>query len=189
LEADEIWQELRRADPEKQSMAMVARNLSLEQAIALKSLNLPSVVIADDYSRSYKDGPIFAQVLGYYSGFVKTGLEAVYDEQLRGRDGVSLVLEDVRGRALDRKTISEPVAGQKLITTLDAGLQRFFYQRLHEQLQQLNSDGGVGLALNPQNGEVLSLISLPSFDNNLFAVVGHNQEKKTFVEFCRAAIV
>lgn len=167
---------IKNSDLEKKSFIPIARNISVAQAIKLKGLNLPEVQVEDDYIREYIDGPAFSHSLGYIGASEKdnsivgkSGLEAQYDNLLRGQDGRLIVYRDVFGNALDKKVDQEPAAGSNLATTLDADLQRYFYQRLKNGLAALGRESGVGITMNPQTGEILSLISLPSFDNDQVA--------------------
>ena len=173
ISSEELKTTIGRADLESKTFIPIARNISLSQAIQLRSLNLSSVQIEDDYVRKYPDGPAFSHVLGYVgvseednSIVGKSGLEAQYDNVLRGADGEFIIYRDVNGKPLDQKVAREPVTGSNLTTTIDADLQRFFYQRLKSGLAGLGREAGVGLAIDPRNGEILALISLPGFDNN-----------------------
>src|SRR3989344_2670554 len=159
-----------------QNLIAVGRNISPDQIIALESLKIKGVTIEDDYVRFYKTGPVFSHILGY-PGEVDVGLESIYDDRLRGQNGISIIFENVKGEGIDKKILSEAVSGKELQLTIDAGLQEFFYNRLNSAIHSLGSKGGVGLALNPQSGDVLSLVSLPSYDNNLFVRSGNSQKK------------
>ena len=165
-----------RADVERGSFVAIARNISPNQAIQIKDLNLPYLQASDDYTRDYIGGPAFSHALGYVSAEDyyrnlqgKSGLEAQYDQFLDGQDGRLIVYRDAMGKPLDTKVAEPPVSGQKLVTTLDADFQSYFYERMRSGLSALGRDTGVGLAVDPRNGEVLALISFPSFDNNQVA--------------------
>lgn len=165
-----------RADVERMNFMPIARNITASQAIRIKDLNWPYLQVSDDYARSYLDGAVFSHALGYVGaadntgGLIgKSGLEASYDSLLRGQDGRLIIYRDATGKPLDTKVAEPPAAGQKLVTTLDADFQRYFYERMRSGLSALGRDSGVGLALDPRNGELLALISLPSFDNNQVA--------------------
>ena len=175
--SEEIRAKFQSVDLKRQNLVAVARNITSDQIIALKSLNLSGVTVDDDYSRFYQDGKVFSRLIGY-DGEIRTGLESVYDDYLKGQDGISLIFKDVRGNTIGKKSLQEAVAGSDLELTVDAGLQRFFYDRLNGALRSLGSSAGVGMALNPQNGELLALVSLPSFDNNFFVGGGFNREKQ-----------
>ncbi len=176
LDPNELKERVRNFDLEKSNILIIARGADPNDIIKLRSLDLEGVSVKEDFVREYPSGPVFAHVLGY-SGPVKAGLELVYDHQLNGRDGLNIVFEDARSNFIDKKIVSVPEPGAELRTTLDAGLQRYFYQRFSAGLRALGRDSGVGIAINPQNGEVLALVSFPSFDNNLFAVNRFREEK------------
>ena len=95
----------------------------------------------------------------------KTNIEAVYDDVLRGVNGQTVEYRNVKGEILGTHTFSEPKTGENINLTIDAGLQKFFYSRLSASLSGAGP-GGVGLAINPLNGEILSLVSLPGFSSS-----------------------
>ena len=103
------------------------------------------------------------QFLDYQQGDVigKDGLEREYDSTLRGTDGQQRVLVDNMGRERQMEDTQEAVAGKDLRTTLDLDLQSV------AELSMDNKRGAV-VALNPQNGEVLAMVSRPTYDPNKF---------------------
>lgn len=94
----------------------------------------------------------------------KGGLEQYYDEYLRGRDGYRKVIVDSRGRVQSELEVVPPQAGQDLITTIDLDLQI----AAEEKLAATPTKRGTILAMDPNNGEMLAMASLPSFDPNVF---------------------
>lgn len=151
----------------------VAKGIAPEQAIDLRAVDDPALVVEDDYRRQYPEPLIFSHVLGYTKSvdFKNTiegtaGLEAQYDGMLRGTDGVRVEYRDAHGTVLAEKKTQESKAGIPLTTTIDAGFQRYFYERFKEGLASLGKTAGVGLAMDPKTGEILALVSFPSFDNN-----------------------
>ena len=106
-------------------------------------------------AKGYKPGDIIGQ----------DGVEAVYDEFLRGRDGFRRVVVDSRGhiqRELDRV---EPQSGQDLVLTIDSDLQA----AAEDQLRKSPQGRGVIISMDPNNGEIFALASAPTFDPNLFS--------------------
>jgi penicillin-binding protein 2 len=183
LDIESLKKEIFAVDLERQAYVPLAQNISLSQVIDLKKLNLRSVVIENSYTRKYVDGPVFSQIVGY-TGIVnqknldsnsqlelndeigKSGIELSYDRMLRGTNGVEIGYQDVKGNQLGTKTVNDPIGGDAITTTIDSDLQKFFYDSLKSQLDSLGRTAGAGLVINPQTGEILSLVSLPSFDNN-----------------------
>ena len=174
LNKDELLKLIQGVDLEQDNWAVVARNITPTEVIAIKGLNEEALEIIDDYEREYIDAPAFAHVIGYTgigrnnSIVGKSGLEFQYDELIRGTDGRYTFYADALGRVLSERVLSAPKPNPPLETTLDADFQRYFYRRLKSGLESLGRKSGVGIGLNPKTGEILALVSLPSFDNNVF---------------------
>lgn len=171
--ADDLKDFINQANLEKRGAVVLARNISRSQTIDLVGLNIPEIEIASDYVREYPDALAFSHILGYIGESEtarelegQSGIEAEYNSVLRGVAGRMLIYRDAKGKILDKKIAEPSTAGSDLVTTVDGDLQNFFYSRMKSALAMLGRDSGVGIALNPQNGEVLALISLPTFDNN-----------------------
>jgi penicillin-binding protein 2 len=110
--------------------------------------------------------PAFADN-GYKPGDIigQEGLEAVYDQYLRGRDGYRKVIVDSRGHIQSEVDRIEPQSGQDIVTTIDLDLQ----QAAEDQLKKSPQGRGVIIAMDPNNGEILAIASAPTFDPNLFS--------------------
>ncbi|HWT02433.1 MAG TPA: penicillin-binding protein 2 [Pyrinomonadaceae bacterium] len=104
---------------------------------------------------------------GYKPGDIigKEGLEKVYDDYLRGRDGYRKVIVDSRGHIQSEVERVEPQPGQDLVTTIDLDLQ----DTAEEQLRNSASGRGVIVVMDPNSGEILAMASYPTFDPNLFS--------------------
>ncbi len=104
-------------------------------------------------------------ILGDYVG--SNGIELNYDNQLRGRKGYNYVLKDnfgrVQGKYAEGRRDSSAIKGHDLVTTLDVELQKYA-----EQLMA-NKRGAI-VAIEPASGEVLALVSTPSYDPNLLSM-------------------
>ncbi len=168
---------------------VLADNLTQNEIVNLQAANLPTITLQSDFVRNYPQGPIFSSVLGYTGrvsqsdldsdstlssdDFIgKTGLEAFYNNALRGTPGIMVQYTNAQGQVLREEQKSTPQVGASLHLTLDGGLQSYFYSRLASGLRSLGRTVGVGIAMDPQTGAVLSLINLPGFDNNVFAQSG-----------------
>lgn len=147
--------------------------------------DLPGFEIEKNTIREYKKS--FAHLIGYtgrinsqeleenaevysssdYIGLV--GIEKTYEEILRKNPGKLRIERDALGNQLSKEVISLPESGKSLVLHLDSELQRKIEEKLKETLERVGSKKGVGVALDPRNGGVLALVSLPGFDNNLFS--------------------
>ncbi|HEX2258648.1 MAG TPA: penicillin-binding transpeptidase domain-containing protein, partial [Actinomycetota bacterium] len=104
--------------------------------------------------RRYELGPLFAHTVGYYSvRFGRDGLERTYNKQLSGRGGV-VTMQDLGDRLLGRGE-----KGDNLVLSIDTRVQRAAESALRGR------KGGV-VALDPLNGQILAMVTLPSFDPN-----------------------
>jgi len=168
---------------ERQNSLAVASQLSVDQIIEIKNLNSPLVEVQDDFKRKYSQGGEFAHLIGYtgpadekdlgknsalsFNDIIgKNGLEAYYDNYLRGQNEEIINYRNAKGEVVDDKILKAAVPGDKLYLNIDGDFQDYFYNSLKKTLANLGSSAGVGIAMNPQNGKVLALVNLPSFDNN-----------------------
>ena len=147
------------------------QTLADENRVKQKILPAERGNIVDRFGEKLSLGEATGNVLGYtgeadeaeaeqfYLGAIvgKTGLQAKYDQKLRGTDGVSIVEQDANGQELRELKRIEPVRGEDLKTTLDAGLQNKAYELL-------NHRKGAVVASDPNTGEILALVSSPGFD-------------------------
>ena len=91
----------------------------------------------------------------------KAGVEASFEDELRGDYGSQLVERDASGRLLDViETVREPVPGKNLMLTIDGRIQRLATQALKWGMEAANVSQGVTVVMNPQTGEILAMVSL-----------------------------
>lgn len=148
--------------------------------LALQLYRLPGVAIEPYYERYYPYGELCAHVLGYtnrindkdlqnidaedYQGIDyigRSGIERQYEELLRGKSGYQQVEADANGNMVRLLKEVPAERGKDIYLALDLKLQQFIYQVLGEHR-------GSCVAINPQSGEVLAMVSKPGFDTNLF---------------------
>ena len=99
----------------------------------------------------------------------KGGLESAYESELRGEYGRRQVEVDSYGTLKSVVAEDADIPGRSLILSIDKDFQEFIRKRLEKTLQAVGSKAGTVVALDPQSGDVLALVSSPSFDPNLFA--------------------
>jgi penicillin-binding protein 2 len=149
----------------------------------------PGVQVDLEPRRQYTQGKLMSHVLGwtgrisgpefqrlkddgYYPEDLlgKAGLEATYEDVLRGTYGLELVDLDRLGQEVRAPDVlREPIAGRSLELTIDSKAQRNAEKALKWAMDRVGIKRGAIIAMNPQNGEILALVSLPSYDNNRFA--------------------
>jgi len=121
-------------------------------------------VSADEYDRLSDDGYLSDDTIG------KAGVELTFEGVLRGTYGVDEVERDASGRVVSvLRTLEEPQAGESIQLTIDLKVQREAQKALEWGMRAAHLQRGVFLVMNPQNGEILAMVSLPSYDNNEFA--------------------
>ncbi len=158
--------------------------------LAEESYRLPSLRVNPISVREYTYGELISHVLGfmgpipawaaadYAEGGYRnpnervglSGLEASYQTELRGTPGHTTYEVDILGRQL--RTVGEvraPAPGYNLILNIDRNLQQIMYDALAAKMAEVGAKWGVTIAMNPQNGAVLGMVSLPSYNNNIFA--------------------
>ena len=181
---DEIYQYLKK----NQAGFVLSDNLSQENVLRLEAeaADIPGFVIVKNIVRQYVDGFYFSHLLGYLGRLNsqdlqnnpdyfltekigKQGLELFYEEELRGQPGKKEIEIDALGSEKKETISQQPAAGHGLILTVDKNLQIKLFDELSQRLAAVKAKRAAAVALNPQNGAVLAMVSLPSFDNNLFA--------------------
>ena len=155
-----------------------------------KILEIPGVMMTDIEVRSYGLGEAAAHLVGYVQAVTaedlenhpsegyhsnsvigRTGMEGLFEKELKGKDGCEISIVDKEGST---KTVVASIFkedGKDIQLTIDYDLQKMLYEQFKE-------DRGCSVAMNPYTGEVLALVSTPSFDNNDF-IKGMSAEKWT----------
>src|SRR5512141_3046452 len=172
-------------------LVRTASDISSDAAriIVEESRNLPGVEIAIEDRREYEYGPLLSHVMGYVSpisaeqfaqlsdsGYLnddrigQTGVEATYEDVLRGTYGQEQVERDASGRiARTIQILQQPQPGNSLELTIDTEIQQQATEALQWATDIMNLQHGVIIVANPQTGEILGMVSLPTYDDNMFA--------------------
>jgi len=168
---------------------LISKNLSHDKLLVLETKigqkMLPGFRIDKNIIRNYKDGNVFSHVIGYLgridgkeyksltnysiSSYVgKMGLEKSYEETLRGTPGLIKVHKDALENIKSEEVVAVPENGNSLVLWLDSELQKKVREALERKLQELGAKKAIGIAVDPKTGGILSMVSLPDFDNNAF---------------------
>jgi len=111
----------------------------------------------------------------------KQGVEKFYEQILREKKGVMQIERDARGNQLSQRLISQPSSGDHLVLNIDLALQKKIFFALQNTLSEIGKQKGAAIAINPQNGEILAMVSLPCYDNNLFSSNSASQDLEKLV--------
>lgn len=155
-----------------------------------RHLRMPGVIVAPESSRLYPYGPLMSHILGYmlpisgeeYSKLQHEkelgyrpqdkigamGIEYSYERELRGRPGKKLYEVDATERPLNDLSINSPDPGHNLTLGIDVDLQKDVERILMEGMGK--STSAVAIVMDPRSGQILAMVSVPSYDNNLFSV-------------------
>ncbi len=167
---------------------LIKSRLTQEETLLFlsRSQELPGANLYRTTERNYVDSLIFSHILGYEGkikkeelathpdylltdSIGKQGIEKSYEAELRGTHGFERVEVDAFGQVKKNLGKVSPIPGRDLILNIDADLQKKLFDSLQTILEKNNLKRAAAVALDPRDGAVRALVSLPSFDNNLFA--------------------
>lgn len=136
----------------------------------IESLQIPGIRIIRETKRVYPQGKISAHVVGYTDIDMNglSGIEKARDDVLQGSQGLVAIQKDALGKNIagSSHAIQEPKSGQNIILTVDISFQRFATEELERTISDYEAESGIVCITNPQNGEILAMANLPTFDPN-----------------------
>ncbi|MEW9095476.1 MAG: penicillin-binding transpeptidase domain-containing protein [Clostridiaceae bacterium] len=168
-----------------------------------QAMEIIGVIHSKPESRIYEGGEAIGLLIGYVGDITaeelekldgkgyssvskigKRGLEQVYEDKLRAKDGKFIYISKQKDGGESEKiqiAKTEPKDGENITLSIDLGLQKKIYE-------SMNGEKGASTAINPKTGEVLAMVSSPSFDLNLFTTyapesVKEKWEKDKFIQF------
>src|SRR6185503_2547344 len=172
-------------EPVKVSGKPVGRDIAL--VLSERPELFPGVRVEAESIRSYIDATLYAPVLGYVGAITedelndlkdqgylptdiigRTGLELEYENYLRGQYGWREIERDAAQREIKTLAYSPPTVGNNVVLTIDDKLQKLLDAELRKGVDEDRFTQAVGIAMNPQNGEILAMVSIPGYDNNWF---------------------
>ncbi len=162
-----------RTDPRNQRVLLEEYARQRGRILTSDEVIIANVKATDDrlrYQRTYVNGPMYAPVTGFYSvRYGATGLERTEDEILNGSDDRLFVR-----RLSDLITGRDPRGGN-IVTTIDSKTQKAAYQAM-----KANNFKGAVVAIKPDDGQILAMVSTPSFDPNALAVHDGKAQAKAY---------
>ncbi len=132
--------------------------------------NLSGVYLSESVSRHYPYGNLLTQILGFTTidNIGQAGLEAYYNDLLKGVNGKTLVQSDLQGKELYNSLISyvPSVPGYNINLTIDVNIQLKVEQTLEKLMEEQKAKSATAIVMNPNTGEILAMSTKPSFDLN-----------------------
>lgn len=183
----------------------IAKDVSRESAVKLgeQSIYFPGISATNEPMVSYPSESLASHILGYVGNITETeldgredtygindvigkvGIQYVFEEYLRGKDGIKQLDMSVDGTITDEYITQEAVAGSDVILTIDANLQAATEKALANNIKKIASGGfskrsdakaGAAVVMNVKTGEILAMASYPDYEPELF-VNGISQKK------------
>ena len=180
-----------------------------ESELKEKLLAIPGIKITSENSRVYPLGEAAAHLIGYVQtvtaddlknnkgkGYTSTsvigkaGLEKLYESRLKGNDGLEIYIEDEKGNRKSEIAKIDVQNGEKITITIDSDIQ----QKLYEELKD---DKGFFVVMHPKTGELLALVSTPSYNPNKFVLgmttaewneINNNENKPMYTRYAQSYI-
>jgi cell division protein FtsI (penicillin-binding protein 3) len=152
-----------------QEFMYVKRHLSPTEAESVLSLGLKGVYAREEFKRYYPLGEAAVHVIGMTNTDEEgqEGIELQYENILRGIPGKHRLIKDSLSRVVQDLGVEQPAQpGQDITLSIDANLQYIAYRALKEAVTQRNAQSGTAIVLDVRTGEVLAMVSQPSFNPN-----------------------
>lgn len=162
--------EVRKRVEKVSSIERIKTNVPKEIGDKIREYELDGVKVDEDFRRYYPHGELASKVLGFTGGDNQgiIGLEVKYEEYLKGTNGTILTTTDARGIELDgiAEDRVEAIPGNTLHISLDYNVQKYAQQAAEKVMKEKQADKVSVLIMNPQNGEIISMVNVPEFDLN-----------------------
>lgn len=152
------------------SIEKIKSNVPKETGDRIRRADLSGVKVDEDYKRYYPYGTLASKVLGFTGadnqGII--GLEVIYEDRMKGTDGIIYTMTDARGVELDAlgESRMEPVAGNSLKVSIDINIQSYATMLANQVMKAKEAEGVSILSMNPKTGEIYACVNVPEFDLN-----------------------
>jgi cell division protein FtsI (penicillin-binding protein 3) len=169
LDVDEEWLARRITSNLEREFVWLLRQPSPAKTERVLALGLPGVATLREYRRFYPAGEVTGHLIGFtdIDDVGQEGLEAVLNHRLKGENGSKRVRQDRLGRVIDDvELVSAAQPGRDLRTSIDLRLQYLAYRELKVAVTESRAKSGTAVVLDPTTGEVLAMVSQPSYNPN-----------------------
>tara|TARA_Y100001935_G_scaffold217449_1_gene189595 strand:- start:32796 stop:34955 length:2160 start_codon:yes stop_codon:yes gene_type:complete len=156
--------------PSRSRYVVLAKNLSGLQKDEIAALNIRGVIIEEEFRRKYTFGSLAAHALGFVNHNMdgRTGIEAFYNDELKGEDGVRQVRKDALNRVFEYVGAPKklPRNGYSLHTTIDSYIQAILEDELKAGVNRFRANYGTAIIMDPRTGAIKALANYPTYDPN-----------------------
>lgn len=168
---EDYTQQLNEAD----GYLQLKKEVTYEDAEAIEAYELSGVGFSDNYVRTYPEGELGAQVLGFvnHDGEGQYGIEGSLDDRLSGTPGLFDAQTDSQGMPLatSENIQIEPQHGQDVVLNIDRNIQAFVEKTLADAAQEMGAESAHAVIMDPNSGAVRAMANYPSFNPNEYTEV------------------
>ncbi|MBI4089371.1 MAG: penicillin-binding protein 2, partial [Candidatus Levybacteria bacterium] len=167
----------------------VKSNLDYQKKGEIEKMQIHGVGFEEHFGRFYPEASIAAHLLGFVGknesgddrGYF--GLEGYYDRLLKGKEGYAIELHDAMGRPIlsKRSDKTQGTDGGNLILSIDRSVQFLVEQKLKDGIEKYGAVGGMVGIMDPHTGDIISMVSLPSFSPEKFWEYDESLYKNPFI--------
>ena len=167
LDFDQVYKKIQTKNV---SEVLIKQGIESDVAEKIYQQNLPGVYLAENVARYYPNGNLATQLIGFTSidNVGQTGVEAYYNEHLKGQDGYSYVQSDLQGKEIggSLRYYVQAQPGQDLMLSVDSKMQLILENALSTIMVEQKAKNASGMILQAKTGQILAISSKPSFDLN-----------------------
>jgi stage V sporulation protein D (sporulation-specific penicillin-binding protein) len=150
----------------------IARKVTADKAQLVRQAKLPGIGITERAQRFYPKDTLAAHILGI-AGIDNQGLEGLeiyYERYLAGVPGQIVAERDARNKSIPEgvRMYVPPQEGYDIYLTIDEVIQYILERELTKAVEETKSKSGVGIIMNTQTGEILAMVTVPTFDPNFY---------------------
>ena len=157
-------------DPSHQKYLVIKHRILREEEDRLKALAIDGLHFEDESMRRYPNNELASHTLGFVNneGVGGTGIELLYNKQLKGRDGLSSFWIDAHGREFRVNTDVPPLQGNSLVLSIDRNIQGIADKELAAGVEQAQARAGTAIVMESETGRILALSNYPQFNCNKY---------------------
>jgi cell division protein FtsI (penicillin-binding protein 3) len=175
----EIYEKI---NSDKVYIPALKKGLSYEQADEIEELGISGVYILPEYKRYYPEADFSAQILGFVDGEGngKYGFEGFYDKELKGSSGKITGEKDTFGRVISLLSEESPKDGASYLLSIDRSVNFYINNVIKKAVKDYQAESGTAVAVDVKSGNIIGMVSTPSFDPNIFSEYANNNQEELF---------